>query len=148
MASEWILLVAGIHVHELLVGAACVLVSTVFLSSVCKTSTLTLDFHVSDVKEGWRIPWYVLCDCVILARVLLRDLCSLGPTRSLYRVSGFKTSKNDPRMVTRRVLATVYTTTSPNSIVIGIDCKQSRLLFHQLERRAVSEMTRRLGANS
>jgi hypothetical protein len=80
--------------------------------------------------------------------VLLRDLFTSHRADSLYRVSGFSTSKDDPRLVSRRVLATIYTTASPNSIVIGIDYKQSRLLFHQVERSAVSEMTRRLGATS
>lgn len=148
MALEWILLVAGTRPDELIVGGASILLSAIFLATVSKMSTLKLDFHVSDVAQGWPIPWYVLSDCFTLTKVLLRDLFTPHRAESLYRVSGFKTSKDDPRLVARRVLATVYTTTSPNSIVIGIDFKQSRMLFHQLQRSAVSEMTRSLGANS
>ena len=48
----------------------------------------------------------------------------------------------------RRVLATAYTTVSPNSIVIGIDYEQSRLLLHQVKRDEVSTMTKRLGGQS
>jgi len=80
--------------------------------------------------------------------VLLRDLLRSRRAGSFYRVSGFETSKDDPRLIGRRVLATVYTTISPNSIVIGIDFRQSRMLFHQIERSGVSKMAKGLGANS
>jgi uncharacterized membrane protein YkvI len=148
MAAEWILLVAGTRLHELVVGAASVLVSALFLGVVIRMSTLSLEFRASDVATGWRIPWYVLSDCYTITRVLVRELFTGRPADSLYRVSGFTTSKSDPRLVARRVLATLYTTASPNSIVIGIDFHHGRMLFHQIERASVSRMTRSLGAGS
>jgi hypothetical protein len=148
MAAEWILLVAGTRPHEMIVGAGCVLASTIFIAFVNRMSTLKLDFHLSDVAQGWRVPWYVLSDCYTLTALLLLDLFTSRRAGSYYRVSGFKTSKEDPRLIARRVLATIYTTTSPNSIVIGIDFRQSRMLFHQLERSGVSKMTNSLGATS
>jgi hypothetical protein len=148
MAAEWILLVAGTRPHEMFVGAGSVLLSALFLAVVTRMSTVTVDFHLSDVVQGWRIPWYVLSDCYTITAVLLRDLFTSRRADSLYRVSGFQTSKDDPRLVARRVLATIYSTTSPNSIVIGIDYRQSRMLFHQIERSSVSKMAKNLGANS
>ena len=148
MTMEWIILVAGTRPHEMIVGAACVLLSALFLAKVSKMSKLKFHFRTSDVAQGWRIPWYILSDCFTLTKVLLRDLVTGRLAESIYRVSGFTTSNDDPRLVARRVLATVYTTTSPNSIVIGIDFKQNRMLFHQLERSTVPEMARRLGADS
>jgi hypothetical protein len=148
MAAEWILLVSGTRPHEMMVGGVSVLTSALFLAVVNQMSTLALDFRVSDVAQGWRIPWYVLSDCYTITAVLLRDLFTSRRADSLYRVTGFKTSKDDPRLVARRVLATIYTTTSPNSIIIGIDFNQSRMLFHQIERSGVSRMTKSLGANS
>jgi hypothetical protein len=44
-------------------------------------------------------------------------------------------------------LATLYTTTSPNSIVIGIDFNQNRMLFHQLQRSTFPKAAKSLGAN-
>lgn len=148
MGAEWILLVAGIRPHEMIVGAGSVLASALFALAVRKMSTLRLDFRISDVAQAWRIPWYVVSDCYTLVAVLLLDLFTSRRAGSVYRVSGFKTSKDDPRLIARRVLATIYTTASPNSIVIGIDFKQSRMLFHQIERSGLSKMTRNLGANS
>jgi hypothetical protein len=115
---------------------------------VGKMSTLRLDFHAVDVAQAWRIPWYVLSDCYTLVAVLLLDAFTARRAGSLYRVSGFTTSKDNPHLVARRVLATIYTTASPNSIVIGIDFKQSKMLFHQIERSGVSRMAKNLGANS
>lgn len=148
MAVEWILLVAGTRGHEMIVGGGSVLLSAVFLADVHRTSNLAIDFGAADVAAGWRIPWYILSDCYTIIVVLMRDLFTSRRAASLYRVSGFKTSKDDPRMTAREVLATVYTTTSPNSIVIGIDVSQSRMLFHQIERSRMETMTKKLGANS
>jgi hypothetical protein len=148
MILEWILLVAGTRPNEMIVGAASILLSAVFLAQVHKMSTVKLEFHVSDIATGWRVPWYVVSDCFVLTRILLRDLFTTHRAGSHYRVSGFRTSKDDPRLIARRVLATLYTSTSPNSIVIGIDYNQSRMLFHQIERSPVSTMTKQLGANS
>ena len=78
--------------------------------------------------------------------ILTKDLLGIKRTDSFYRASGFKTSKSDPRLVGRRILATFYTTMAPNFIVIGIDFRRSRMLFHQLERSSVPRMTKALGA--
>jgi hypothetical protein len=78
--------------------------------------------------------------------ILLKDLLGVKKADSFYRVSGFKTSKSNPSLVARRILATFYTTMAPNFIVIGIDFHQSRMLFHQLRRSSVPKMTKSLGA--
>jgi hypothetical protein len=148
MGAEWVLLVAGTRSHEMIVGAPSVFASFLFLASVKKMSMLELDFRVSDIVQCRRVPWSVLSDCYTITAVLLRDTFTSRRAESLYRVSGFKTSKDDPRLVARRVLATLYTTASPNSIVIGIDFRQSRMLFHQIERSSVPKMTKSLGAKS
>jgi hypothetical protein len=80
--------------------------------------------------------------------VFLKDLLNLKRAGSFYRVCGFQSSKRDPRIRAREVLATVYTTTAPNFIVIGIDPELSRMLFHQIERSSVPKMTQSLGAQS
>ena len=87
-----------------------------------------------DLAACWRVPWYLVTGSWEIVVILVKDLFSVAKAGSFYRVSGFKTSKDDPLLVARRVLAIVYTTTAPNFIVIGIDYTKSRMLFHQLER--------------
>jgi hypothetical protein len=128
------------------VGAGVLLLSGAFIYRVWRIETLRAEFNPADIAHGWRIPWYVLSGVYEIVAILLKDLLGIKPSDSFYRVSGFKTSKSDPQLVARRILATFYTTMAPNFIVIGIDFHQSRMLFHQLERSSVPQMTKALGA--
>jgi len=145
MGGEWILLVTGVKRNEMIVGLASVLLASTFLCAILRSQSIELNFMMRDVCTVWRIPWYILTNTFTLCDVLLRDVFTSERAGSYYRVSGFKTSKTDPTLVARRVLATAYTTVSPNSIVIGIDYEQSRLLLHQVKRDKVSAMTKELG---
>jgi hypothetical protein len=146
LAFGWVWLVAGTHLHEMMVGAGVVVLGTFFLNAVHDSSQNTLRLEWKDVAQCWRIPWYMASGIWEITVVLFKDLTYLGRAGSYYRVSGFKTSKRDRTLVGRTVLATVYTTTAPNFIVIGIDPELSRMLFHQIERSSVPKMTQALGA--
>lgn len=143
--ASWILFVGGIRLHEMLVGACAVLVTTAFVHQVWKRETLQIEFHPSDVIQGWRVPWYVLRDTCVIALVLWGDFFARTCAASLYRVSALKKVKPRPRQTARQVLITLYTTMSPNSIVIGIDPHRDRILFHQLRRSSISTMDQVLG---
>ena len=138
----WILFVGGIRRNEMLVSAGVLLLTGAFLYQVWRIETLDLDFRLKDIAQGWRIPWYILSGIYEIVGILLKDLLGIRRANSFYRVSGFNTSKSEPQQIARRVLATFYTTMAPNFIVIGVDFRQSRMLFHQLERSSVPQMTR------
>ena len=146
LALGWIWLVAGTHLHEMIVGAAAVLVATLFLLLVRGSQPDVIRLHWKDVAQGWRIPWNVLCDTWVVTLVFFLDLFHLRPAGSYYRVCGFKCSKRDPAIQSRGVLATIYMTMTPNSIVLGIDPTLSRMLFHQIQLSSVPKMTQALGA--
>lgn len=146
IAVIWILLVGGTRVHEMIVGFVVLMLSAALLLRVAQREPLKLEFRMTDLLTCWRIPWYIVSDSYIIIVVLLKDLAGVERAGSFYRFCGFKTSAHDPRLMARRVLVTGYTTVTPNSIVIGIDPAQSRMLFHQLQRSAVSQMAKELGA--
>jgi multisubunit Na+/H+ antiporter MnhE subunit len=148
LAFGWVWLVAGTHLHEMMVGAGVVVLATLFLRLVHRSQANPIQLHWKDVAQGWRIPWYMVCDTWVVILLLLRDLLHLGPAGSYYRVCGFKCSRRDPAILGRGVLATIYMTATPNSIVLGIDPQSSKMLFHQLERANVPKMARALGAQS
>jgi hypothetical protein len=148
LAVGWVWLVAGTHLHEMMVGAEVVVMATLFLKAVHESSQNALRLEWKDVVQCWRIPWYMASGIWEITVVLFKDLTYLSRAGSYYRVSGFKTSKRERAAIARTVLATVYTTTAPNFIVIGIDPDLSRMLFHQIERSSVPKMTRALGAQS
>ncbi len=148
LASGWVWLVAGTHRHEMMVGAGVVVLATLFLLLVRRSQPNPIQLDWKDVAQGWRIPSYMVCDTWVVIRVLLREVLHLRPAGSHYRVCGFKCSKRDPAILGRGVLATIYMTATPNSIVIGIDPQSSKMLFHQLERASGPKMARALGAQS
>jgi hypothetical protein len=145
MAAEWILLVATTHAHEMIVGALSLLASGVFLWHAHRSEPLRLRFRVRDVLALWRLPWDVLRDAWTVTRLLFSDLAG-HRAGSFYRVCGFATAKDDPKLAARRVLATLSATASPNLIVIGVDYHQSRMLFHQVERSSIPAMLENFGA--
>lgn len=146
IAGLWILFVGGTQFDEMIVGVGVLLLSCTFLYQVWRTETLELDFALRDLVQAWRIPWYVFTGISEIVAILIKDLFLIKKAASFYRVSGFKTSKSDPRLIGRRVLAIFFTTMAPNFIVVGVDCHQSRMLFHQLKRSSIPKMTRVLGA--
>ncbi len=148
MSGEWILLVAGTHIDEMIVGAISVLAASAFLFVAHRTSTLHTDFRLADIAKGWSILWDVIHDMVVITIVLFKDLFGIEKAQSLFRVSEFQTAKKDPVLVARRVLAIAYTSASPNTIVLGIDYTCSRMLFHQIQRAPLPKMTEELGAKS
>jgi hypothetical protein len=146
IAALWILFVGGTRRNEMFVGVGVLFLTTAFVYRVLRVETLNLSLSLEDIAQGWRVPWYILSGIYEIVVILAKDLLGIQRTDSFYRVSGFKTSKSDPRLVGRRILATFYTTMAPNFIVIGIDFRQSRMLFHQLDRSSVPRMTQALGA--
>lgn len=142
----WIIFVGSSNLHELIVGAVASLATVVFVTFVCRCSNEELTLRLRDLIQLWRIPWYIAIDVYVVTLVVVRDLLQLQRAQSLYRVCGFDTSVHDPARQARTVMAIAYTTASPNTIVIGIDPTQSRMLFHQIKSSKVPEMTKALGA--
>ena len=146
LAFGWIWLVASFHPHEMIVGAVVVALSTAFCGLLFRSSQLPLALRWHDVLLFWRVPLAIVQDAGTLVAVLFTDLFGGERAGSYYRVCGFKSSRRDPLIVGRTALAVMYTTMSPNMIVIGVDPKQSHMLFHQLRRDAVPVLTQMLGA--
>ena len=145
-AVEWILLTGGTRLQETIVGAFSLILIGLFGFYLHRVSTLRISLSAADLWTCRHIPADVATDTVLLIKVLFLDLLSVRRAGSYYRVCGFATSKEDPRLIGRRVLTTAYTSASPNSIVIGIDYMQSRMLVHQVERRDISALAQELGA--
>lgn len=146
IAVLWIVFVGGTRVDEMIVGFGVILLSSAFLYQVWRTETLKIRLAPQDVAQGWSVPWQVFTDICQIIAVLAATVFRHKRTGSFYRVVRFRTSKSDPRLIGRRVLATFYTTMAPNSIVIGIDPDQNRMLFHHLKRTGIPKMTQALGA--
>jgi hypothetical protein len=147
IAVLWVLFVGSVRRNEMIVGVATLVLLSASLSAIRRAEMLHLRFQLTDIIQSWRIPAYLAARNVEIAKVLFDDLFGSGGAGSFYRVTGFKSAKSNSILSAREVLVTLYTTVAPNFIVIGIVRHPSRMLFHQIERTNVSEMTKALGAH-
>jgi multisubunit Na+/H+ antiporter MnhE subunit len=142
----WYAFTASTKPHELLVGLGAVALTVLFFANVLRTEKLNVTFQASDLALCWHLPADILKDCWVLTVVLAKDLLGTERAGSFYRDCGFVTSRRDPLLMGRTALAIAYTSMSPNMLIIGIDPEQSLMLFHQVQRDEVPDLTRKLGA--
>lgn len=147
LAVTWIAFVGTVHLHESIVGAVVVVLSSAFAALVYRYERFPFALRWRDVRQCWRIPWYILSGCWEITFLLGKDLAGQR-AESLVRVCGFRTGLRDPVLVQRTALAIAYTTTAPNFIVIGIDRHQNHMIFHQIARSGIPKMTQALGAQA
>lgn len=148
LAGLWILFVAGIKPEEMIVGAICMPLTIVFSWYVANQCSMKIRLRTMDVLQAWYIPWYVVTGAWEIISVLVKDVLHIAPAESLFRATPYREDSEDPAVIGRRVLAVTYTTATPNFIIVGIDLKTRRMLFHQIKKSGVRTMTRRLGAQA
>ena len=93
------------------------------------------------------IPWLLIQGTYEILWVSVRDLLGGRKAVSAFRIVGFEAGQlYDVHDTARRVLAVAYTTMAPNFIVLGVNTNKNNLVFHQIERSGVPQMTKNLGA--
>ncbi len=145
--GAWLLLVEKFDPSELVAGAICAAIAAV-------ASELAWGTHLNRFTGNWRalvqayhLPWLILEDTVVIFKVLARHLFTRRKAPSLMLAVDFDVGEeDDPNDSMRRALAIGYSTMTPNCVVIGIDHRRGRMLYHQLARSDVPKMTRALGA--
>lgn len=145
LSGLWMLFTGSRQTDEWIAGCFSIACTLTLLIIVYCQQSQTFDVRWRDALALWRTPWYVISGIGEITWVLLKDLTGKR-AESIFRVCGFRTAKEDPLLVTRRALATAYTSIAPNFIVLGVDYQQSRMLFHQIQRSSVPRMTKELGA--
>jgi len=111
-----------------------------------------LEQHIVAFRDGkgllqaWRLPGYMITGCYEIFEVLFAQLFLRKPAPSLLLQVPYEYLSDDPFAEAMRILAVGYTTSTPNFVVLGIDEERGMLVFHQIKRGPVLEMTKRLGA--
>jgi multisubunit Na+/H+ antiporter MnhE subunit len=101
-----------------------------------------------DLAQGWRIPRIAIGGACLLAKALLLQLLGIRRAGSFLRAIPFSATGSDCRSSARAALAELYTTMTPNSLVLGVAHKQRVLLMHQVAPGEVSAMMLNLGGHS
>ncbi len=145
--GAWLLLVESSQPAELAVGAGCSLVAAIASELAWGAHLANVTANLGALVQAWRLPWLMVTGTFEIYRVLFRHLFTRHKAESLMLAVDFDPGeRDDPRDALRRALAIGYTTMAPNFVVIGIDQRKRRMLYHQMARSDVPVMTRKLGA--
>ena len=145
--GAWLLFAGKLTPAELFVGALCALAAAVASEIAWGTHLTAFGANFRALAQAWRLPWLIVHDTVVIMKVLLRHLFTRHEAQSLMLTVPFDVGATDnPDDAARRALAIGYTTMTPTTVVLGIDYRTRRMLFHLLERSPLPKMTRILGA--
>lgn len=98
------------------------------------------------VAQIWRLPRYLVSGTWEVLAVLARQIFLRRPAPSLLYGVRFDAGGDDDASALRRALAIAYTTATPNFVIVGVDRARGLLVYHQVEKGPIPEMTVRLGA--
>ena len=140
----WLAFVGTLRRDELIVGVVAVALSAAFLTFVQGCEELKLKFSARDLLQCLRLPGDIAIGLAKVLVVLAKDLIGIR-AESLFLVRRYSAGQ-DPGASGRPVLAVLYTSMSPNIIVLSIDATQHRMLYHQFDNSDLSRMTKNLGA--
>lgn len=145
----WLVFVGTFDEWELLVGMGAAVAGGLAICIVENAEHSHFLPHFENVMQIVFAPRLVLQGTYKIILVALRDLLGGGKSASIFFVAPFKTDAvRNPHDTARRVLATAYTTMTPTSIVLGINTRERIMLFHQIDRSGLPEMTKNLGARA
>jgi multisubunit Na+/H+ antiporter MnhE subunit len=142
----WLWFVDSTAPHELLAGAIAAALGAVGSELARTEARPRFGPHVRWLLQAWRVPGYVLLGCWVLLMKLGRRTFAGDRTAGLFELVPFDAGGDDPPAVARRALAIIFTTLPPNFLIVGIDRQRNLMLFHQVKKDPVPEVTRLLGA--
>jgi hypothetical protein len=143
----WLAFVGNISGQELVLGGASAVFSSALSALVLKQMGIPLRIRLRDVVQLLWIPWYLVYGSWEILSVLCTDLAGVKRAESLFRTVSYE-CLSGPRGFVRRALAVAGTTATPNFIVVGIDTRRELLLFYQIRRSDIPQITKNLGARA
>jgi multisubunit Na+/H+ antiporter MnhE subunit len=142
----WIVFVGKVKWNELIVGVAGSAVAASATQIVWAQHVAAFRDHGGWVLEAWRLPKYMITGSWEIFTVLFRQLFGGRPAESLLLAVPYEAVGEDDASAARRALAITYTTSTPNFVVVGIDRERRQLIFHQIKRSKILQITKNLGA--
>jgi len=143
----WWIYVGKSSRDEWAVGVAAMLLSMVGARVV----TMQEPFHVRP-RATWilmaaQLPALIVEGCAVLVKRFYQQLARKRPPKGVLLAVHFNAGGDSERDVARRALSIFYTTMPPNFVIIDIDRKTNLMVFHQVEKGPVPEITKALGAS-
>lgn len=139
----WMAFVSKTDKVELWVGLAVALIATVADAVVKAEGMGHFRPQLRLLLLVFLVPWYVVKGTWTALRLLPRALRSrrLGK----FKAERFDSGEQDAPSATRRTLAIMLLTIPPNSVIVGIDGHNGKMLIHEMEPEPPSLLSRELG---
>jgi len=142
----WHVFAGKIGPDEALFAAAGSAITAFTAKAVLRRHIAPLRTEWRSLAQVWRLPKYVVSGTWEIVAVLARQIFLRKRAESLIYAVPFDTGGDDDESAFRRALAIAYTTATPNFVIVGIDRERGLLVYHQVRRGPIPEMTKRLGA--
>lgn len=142
----WELFVDKLAWNEFWVGAAAAVFAATATEAVRGLNFARFWPSFRWVAEGWRLPIYAVTGTYEIFLTLAKQVFARKPAESLILAAHYDPGGDDPRSAARRALTIAFTTALPNFVIIGIDRERSLMVFHQVSRSGIPQMTKNLGA--
>jgi multisubunit Na+/H+ antiporter MnhE subunit len=139
----WILFVYQVTTSELIAAAIAAAISVFSGFVILRIVPACFEPRPRWIAQIYRLPAMIAEDLWLLFKCLLRETFR-QPSRSSFVMAKFSTPAKGCRGSTQRALATLFVSTTPNSIVLHIDPRKNRLFYHRAEPAPVPELLRRL----
>ena len=145
----WLVFVGTFAAPEMLIGGVAALIAAFAVCIVARAEPAHFRPRLRDLGQLLYVPWLLVQGTGEILYVSFRDLLGGRKAVSAFRVAIFRAGKpRDPIDTARRVLAVLGTTMAPNFIIFGINQDENELLFHQIEKSPVPQLTKNLGADA
>lgn len=131
----WLLLLSTTAIPEVLAGMVAAAIATT--AGVAAVSATGSQFHP---RAAWLwelrcLPWLVVTDSVVAARVLARAIAGRRSLSRYVAVGPLAIAGAEPRAAARRAVYTVACSLPPGTIVVALDEETRSVLLHQLVAR-------------
>lgn len=131
MMGLWVLYTSTIKAWELIIGAAAAVIATIATAVVEQQRFAQFSPAPKWLLYLLTLPWFVLRDTALVYRAAIKYALRKKSDGYLVAVD-FDSGSEDARSSARRALVTALTTIPPNSVVVGIDRTNNKLLLHML----------------
>lgn len=141
----WLCFTFSLSAAEFLIGAACATLTVIAFELVLRAQPFCFRPTPAMLGQIVKLPGLILNGLAALLIVLWNRMRG-APGESLFRLVPFRATGSTPKEAAQRALVTSFSTTPPNSIVVGIDRNRQQILLHQVKKTAPPEVIRNLEA--
>lgn len=147
MMGLWVLYTSSAHVWELVAGGAAAVLATIATAIVEEQRFAQFAPDARWLIYFFMLPWFVLRDTALVYRAAMKYALKQKSDGYLIALD-FDSGGDDARSSARRSLVTTLTTVPPNSVVIGIDRTNNKILLHMLAPDDVPWFVKQLGGHA